>query len=693
MTMGIRTAFVFLFSACTALAQTPAVSQRDAGAPVAPPVVKSLDLSAIDKSTDPCTDFYQYACGNWIKDNPIPDDQVRWVRSFSLLQERNLYQLWQLLDKTASLPGSPLEKQYRDYFQACMNTGELQKNGLRSLEPALKLVEGLNDSKGIATLIGELAGAGDPAPPFRLEVEPDQKDSSRYILTISQGGLTLPDRENYVGNHVRFVRTRFQSHMVRVFLLSGDTMEQAETEATAVLAIETEMAQASTGRADSGDPGKRYHIYTFADLQKLAPDFDFKVYFQHVTALQIKTLNVANPDFLRAFNGLLASVPVDSWRSYFRWHIFSDQADALPQAYRDEDFVFWGSNFARQEKPAPRWKQCTAITDNAFGDAIAQNWVKQNFPPAAKASTERLTAALEKALAGEIRALPWMSDETRKIAEAKLAAIRNRIGYPRKWRDYSSLQVGRSDFLGNLHRNDVFQRNYLLSKVGKPVDADEWDISSTTTDAHYSPTMNSIFIPAGILQPPFLDTSADPAVNFGGIGTVAGHELIHGFDDLGSKFDEKGNARAWQTPDDRKNLDEAAKCEVAEYSQFGAMPDPGDLPLFKVNGKLTLSENSADNGGLRIAFLALADALAAQNKTAGDKIDGYTESQRFFLSFAQLWCQNQNFRSARQSASADPHAPGRSRVNGTVQNFEEFGKAFACTRGQPMYPEKSCQVW
>ncbi|MEA2919569.1 MAG: putative endopeptidase [Bradyrhizobium sp.] len=682
------TALALAVFATAALGQTTAASHSGADAPKAP-IVRGLDLSAIDKSADPCADFYQYACGNWVKDNPVPSDQVRWVRSFSLLQERNLYELWQELDRAATKPASPLEKKYGDFFAACMNVKELQKKGLESLKPALERISALNDSKGIATLIGDLAAAGDPAPLFGLDVEPAPMDSKKPILSISQGGLTLPDRENYGGKP--YIVKRYRSHVIRVFMLTGDTLKQADSEAAAVLGIEKALAQASTNRAESADPEKRYHVLALADLKKLAPDFDFSVYFNHVTTLPIETLNVANPDFLKTVNKLIVSLPIDSWRSYFRWHILSEQAGALPKEFRDEDFAFWGANVGRQEKPAPRWRQCAAITDQAFDEALAQDWVKRNFSPAAKAGAERLVDALEKALADEIRTLPWMNDETKRTAERKLAAIQNRIGHPQKWRDYSGLKVDRHDFLGNLHRNVVFERNYMLSKLGRPVDPDEWDIAPTTLKARYARSMNSLYLPAGIIQPPFFDSAADPAVNFGGIGVLAAHELTHGFDGLGSKFDERGNARDWQTSDDRKVFAEATSCEVAQYSKLvPKSDDPGDLPT--VNN-LTVAESTADNGGLRIAFRALMDALVAQGRTADNKIDGYTESQRFFLSFAQISCDNQTFLSERQSMSADPHSVGRVRVNGAVQNFEEFGKAFQCAKGKPMVPGKSCRVW
>jgi putative endopeptidase len=540
--------------------------------------------------------------------------------------------------------------------------------------------------------MGDLAAAGDPAPLFGLDVEPDPRDSSRQILSISLTGLTLPSRQQYLGTRA-YVRKRFVSHMVHVFMLAGDTMERAEAEAEAVLNVETLLAKASTGRADLSDPGKRDHVLTFADFQKLAPGFDFRVYFKHLTAQPVETINVADPNFLKAIDGLLASAPVDLWRAYFRWHLFSELAQALPKAFRDEDFAFWGNFFTRQEQPEPRWKECTEMTDQALGDTIGQDWVRQNFSPGARAGMEKLVAALEKAFGDEISAAPWMSDATKKLAEEKLALIRNRIGNPEKWRDYSSLKIDRSDLIGNLQRSRVFERTYKLNEAGRPTDDRVWDIAPTTVDALYLRSTNSLVIPAAIIQPPFFDLAADPSINFGSLGVVVGHELTHGFDELGSRFDGRGNLRDWQTADDQRRFAEKTDCEVAEYGNFGAMPDPGDLPQLKVNGRLTLAENTADNGGLRIAFQALTEALAAEGKTAQNPTDGYSVKQRFFLSFAQVWCQNQGARSARQSAKADPQSPGRGRVNGAIQNFDEFGKAFGCTKGAPMYPVNACRVW
>jgi putative endopeptidase len=669
----IGAALAFAVLASPALGQARPAPPSEAEAPKAPPIVRGLDLSAIDQSADACSDFYQYACGNWVKDNPVPQDQVRWVRSFSLLWERDLYELRQELARAAAKPTSALEKKYGDFFAACMDVEELQKKGLEPVKPTLERIAALTDSKGIASLMGELAAAGEPAGLFALDVEPSPEDSKKPILSISRGGLPLP------------------ANLVQMFMRAGDAIKQAMSEEAAVAGIEQALAQASMNGAESADPDQRYHVLPLAELEKLAPHFDFRVYFKQATTQPIETVNVVNPDYLKKVDELISSLPIDSWRSYFRWQILSGQAVALPKEFRDGVFAFWGGAEVRQRiKPAPRWKQCAAITDGAFGEALAQDWVKRNFTPAAKAGTERLLDALEKALAGEIRTLPWMSEETKRIAEGKLAALHNRIGHPERWRDYSALKVDRHDFLGDLHRSTVFERNYLLSKLGKPVDPEEWDMAATTLQARYVRSMNSLYIPAGLIQRPFFDSTADPAVNFGGIGVLAAHELTHGFDALGSKFDKDGNVRDWWSTEDRKQFDEATSCEVEQFSE-GVPKSDDAAPNRPPPNSLTVAENAAENGGVRIAYQALMNALVAQGTAADKQSDGYTESQRFFLSFAQSSCES--IRPTRRHESAHSHSVGQVRVNGAVQNFEEFGKAFQCAKGKPMYPEKSCRVW
>ena len=622
-------------------------------------------------------------------------DQTRWARSFSLLQERNRYLLWQELEAASKDPKTPLQKKYGDFYAACMNSALVDEKGVSPLEPAFKEIDKLSDAKKLSALLGSLQKAGNPAVVFGFGVSQDDKDSSKEIAVARQAGLALPDRDYYISDskHFQEIREQYLAHMTKMFTLAGDSPEKAAKEAADVLRIERALAKGSTSRTELRDPANRYHIFTVAELAKLTPDFEWPTYWKDIEIGHFDTLNVATPNFFKALNELIASEPSEAWKSYLRWQVLHGSASELSKPFFDENFAFFGKTLSGQQEPTPRWKQCTAMTDQALGEAVGQDWIKDNFPPAAKASMDKLLAALEKSLGDDIRTLPWMSDETKKAAEAKLAMFRNKIGYPEKWRDYSALKVERNDLIGNSRRSAVFQRNYQLSKLGKPVDEKEWTMTPPTVNAYYQQSMNDINFPASILQPPFFDPNADPAVNFGGIGVVIGHEMTHGFDDQGSKYDGKGNLREWQTADDRKLFTERTDCEATEYSGFDASPAHDNLPAQKLNGKLTLGENTADNGGLRIAYMALLDTLAAEGKSIDDKIDGYTEAQRYFLSFGQIWCQNHTDQVARQLALVDPHSPGRWRTNGSVQNFEEFGKAFGCKKGQPMYPEHSCRVW
>jgi putative endopeptidase len=690
-----RLVFILLLSARTALAQTPLAPIADASKPGPPPAIKSFDVSAFDKTANPCIDFYQYACGSWVKSNPVPPDQVRWVRSFSQLSERNRYLLWLELDAAAREPKTPLQKQYGDFYAACMDTGMIEKKGLEPIQPSWTVVSRLADAKELPVLLSQLENDGTPDGFFEFDVTQDDKDSSQQIAELRQGGLSLPDRDYYIeqNKHFEEIRSQYLEHLKKMFTLAGDTPQQATSEAAAVMEIEIALAKASTSRTDLRQPENRYHIYTVANLEKLAPAFDWSGYFSAIGIGHFDTLNVATPEFFKVLSALIQSEPLDSWKSYLRWHVLHDQASNLSKAFFDEDFDFFRRTLDGQKEPAARWKKCSSMTDNNLGEAVGQDWVKENFPPAAKDKMDKLVAALEKSLGDDIKTLPWMSDATKKAAEDKLAMIRNKIGYPEKWRDYSSVKVDRTDLIGNLHHSAVYERNYNFAKLDKPVDEKEWEMTPPRVDAYYNSSFNDINFPAGILQPPFFDFTIDPAVNFGGIGVVIGHEITHGFDDDGSRYDGKGNLREWQTAEDRKAFVQRTDCEAAEYSGFEAAPAHGNTPVQKLNGKLTLGENTADNGGLRIAYLALLDTLAAEGKTSNEKIDGYTESQRYFIGFAQVWCENHSEEVARDMALADPHSPGRWRVNGAVQNFDEFGKTFGCTKGQPMYPVNSCRVW
>lgn len=653
----------------------------------------SFDLKAIDTSVDPCVDFFSYVCGNWNKNNPIPGDQARWGR-FNELAERNNYLLYQELKVAADAPKTPLEKKYGDYFAACMNVDLADKLGAKPIAPQMAAIAALKDKKGLGSLVGEMHSRFAVAVFYQLGVQQDQKDSTQQIAGTGQGGLTLPDRDYYLNPDERStkIRAQYLDHVTKMFVLAGDTQEQAAAEAKSVMTVETALAKGSIDRVALRDPAKRYHIMTLAELQALSPDYDWTAYLKALKFGGFKTLNVSTPDYFKAMNEQIDVQSLEAIKSYLRWHVVRSAAPALSKPFVDENFNFFSATLNGQKEQTPRWKRCTRSTDGALGEAVGQDWVKQNFPPDAKANMEKLVAALEAALGKDIAALPWMSDATKLEAKAKLDTIRQKIGYPENWRDYSRLEVKRDDSLGNIERNVAFERSRNLAKLGKPVDEKEWGMTPPTVNAYYNPPQNDINFPAGILQPPFFDNSLDPAVNFGGIGVVIGHEMTHGFDDQGSKYDKSGNVRTWFTPEDLAKFKERTECVASEYDGFNVAPGQN------LNGHLTLGENTADNGGTRIAFMALQDTIAKQGAAAlpgyvDGKRDGYTPEQRFFIGFGQVWCQNQTEQSARVLAKTDPHSSGEWRVKGTVQNFDEFGKAFGCKVGQPMMPTNTCRVW
>jgi putative endopeptidase len=686
----LRFASTLLFCSSLAFAQSSFTADtQPGGAPVEPKPLHSFDLSAIDKTADPCTDFYAYACGNWRKNNPIPSDQSRWGR-FNELSERNRYLLYVDLNNAANDPKTPLQKKYGDFYAACMNSDLADQLGDKPILPALDSINALSGKEQLATLVARLQVKDGTATFFRFSSEQDQKDSTKQIAGLFQGGLSLPDRDYYIVNDERMtkIRQQYKDYAVNLFKLAGDSDEKASAEADSVLAIETALAKGSTPRVELRDPDKRYHLEPVTELKTLAPDFQWSAYLSDIPAPEIAQLNIGTPDFFKGMNEVIDQQSLDAIKSYLRFHVLNSAAPWLSTTYSDLNFSFFGKTLTGQAQQQARWKRCTALTDRSLGEAVGQDWVKEHFPPQAKENMEKLVDALDKSLATDIQNLAWMTPETKKQAEVKLEAFRRKIGYPEKWRDYSSLEVKRDDLLGNIHRSSEFEYAWDLHHIGKPVDEKEWGMTPPTVNAYYDPSNNDINFPAGILQPPFYDVSKDPAVNFGAIGVVIGHEMTHGFDDEGSKYDAQGNVKNWWTPDDRKAFDERTGCEVNEYGGFE--PVSGQ----KLNGKLTLGENTADNGGLRIAYQALMSTLAQEGGDAkNQKLDGYTPQQRFFIAFAQVWCENRSEEYARVAARVDPHSPGMFRTNGSVQNFDEFGKAFGCHKGQPMMPDHPCVVW
>ena len=671
----LKTALLFSLCLGVTFGQTPSVT-----APSQPA------LAEVDKSADPCVDFYKYACGTWNKNNPIPADQSQWGQ-FSMLAERNRTIMREILEAAAkpNPKRSPVEQKIGDYYAACIDEPAIERKGLTPLKPELDRIRNLKSKADLAAQVAHLHRSGVSAL-FEFGSGQDFKDSSSVIAQLDQGGLGLPERDYYLKDDPKSadLRQKYVAHVQRMLELSGETPQQAKTGAETVMRIETALAKGSLDLLSRRNPEKVYHRIGKQELQALTPLFRWQMYLRDSGAPEIQNVNAAWPDFFKALNAQIDSVSLDDWKIYLKWHLLHSETPLLPAAFVAENFNFYGKTLTGAKEMRPRWKRCVDFTDNQLGEAVGQRYVERTFGAAGKQRTLQMVDAIEKAMRADIEQLSWMTPGTREQALVKLKAITNKIGYPDKWRDYSSLKILPGDAIGNGFRADAFEFQRQLDKIGKPVDRIEWDMTPPTVNAYYNPLMNNINFPAGILQPPFYDNRMDDAVNFGGIGMVIGHELTHGFDDEGRQFDAQGNMRDWWTPKDASAFEERAACIAKQYSAFEAAPG------LHVNGDLTLGENTADNGGLRIALAALMDSLAAKPQA---KIDGFTPEQRYFLSFGQVWCVNMREEAERLQVTTDPHAPARFRVNGVVQNMPEFQKAFSCQPGQPMVSRNACQVW
>ena len=675
--------FSFFLAAC---ASTP--RQQPAPEPPRPrPLLgqHGFELTSVDRTVSPCDDFYQYATGGWQKAHPLPAVYARFGR-FEEVADRNRERLREILESaskdTAAQPGSATQK-IGDFWSACMNETALEAQGPAPIRPSLDRIAAISSRADVVAEIHRQQQMG-LAPLFRFSAQNDFKNSSTIIAAVSQAGLGLPDRDYYLRDDEKFATTRRQyvEHMNRMFELAG-----VPKDAERVLALETQLAKASMARVDQRKPENVYHLTPVSELQANAPRFDWPAFFAGIGLTDLKSLNVAQPEFLHEANRLLDEVPLDTWKAYLRWNVIDAAAPYLSSAFANQDFEFRGKTLSGQKEILPRWQRCVRAADQNVGELLGQEYVKRAFTPEAKAKMNELIDNLVAALREDIPKLAWMGSETKSAALQKLEAFRRRIGYPDKWIDYTSLNVGRGSYAENVLAANAFRVSRAVSRVGKPDDPNEWGFfTPSTVNAGYSPTRNDITFPAGILQPPFYDPAADDAYNYGGIGTVIGHEMTHGFDDQGAKFDAEGNLRNWWTDADLKNFQSRAECIAKQY---GAWPVEENLNLL---GNLVTGEAIADLGGATLAYRAYMKSLALQPRLT---LDGYTPEQRFFLGFAQVWGQNMAAEEARRRALTDPHAPGPARVNLTVSNMPEFADAWNCPRSTKMVRSEAerCGIW
>lgn len=653
------------------------------------PYFPSLDVTSMDKSVDPCVDFYQYTCGGWQKRNPIPPDQTSWSVYAKLYQD-NLTFLRGILEEAAAAKGqrNQVTQEIGDFYGSCMNETVVNQRGVKAIQPQLDAIAALQSTHEIAPLVAAVTLPFGQTLIFGAGSTQDPDNSEAQIADLSQGGLGLPDRDYYTNPSAKSkeIREKYLQHVQKVFELLGDTPDAGQKNAQTVMRMETALAKASWTRVDMRNPYNLKDKVDMAGVEQLAPAFDWPAFFRTAEYPRFQIVNVESPKFFREVSDLLGNEPLDEWKTYLRFHVANSYSPFLSDPFAHENFSFYRGYLRGAKEQEPRWRRCVQHTDYNLGEALGQAYVAKVFSPELKAQALDMVTRIEAAMRQRINQLDWMSPETKKQALVKLEGIRNKIGYPDKWRDYSSIKLRPDDFAGNMQRAGAFELHRQINKVGKPVDHGEWLISAATVDAYYDPQMNDINFPAGVLQPPVYDARMDDAPNYGDTGGTIGHELTHGFDDEGSQFDAKGNLKNWWTKEDREKFDARTKCVDEQYSSYIAVDD------VHLNGKLTLGENVADLGGEILAFLAWQSKVQGMNL---QPVDGLTPEQRFFVGFAQWDCANERPDDLRQRAITDPHSPARYRINGVVVNMPEFGKAFACKAGQPMVrpSDQVCRVW
>ena len=657
------------------------------------PQLDHFDVTQIDRSLDPCVDFYQYTCQKWIARNPIPPDQANWWLGAKLMIW-NQTVVRQILESASSddPKRSPAEQKIGDYYASCMDENAINRQGVAPLKPELDRIAALHVMTELPEELAHLHGItfslATATAVFGFGSGQDFDDASKVVAVVDQSGLGLPDRDYYLNPDQKSadLRQQYVEHIRKTFELLGEPSAQAAADAKVVMDFETSLAKVSLDQVKRRDPANLNHKLSFGELQALTPAFSWDEYLKRVHAPATDHYLVLTPDFFEGVDQLMTSVPLENWKTYLRWQLVNWSSSLLSQPFVDERFDFFGHTLLGQRAQTPRWRRCVRNVDRDLDEALGQEYVARAFAADSKERMLKLVHALEAALSTDIQQVDWMSPATKKAALAKLATIDDKIGYPDHWRDYSSLEIVRGDALGNAYRSSEFEMKRQLTKIGKPADRAEWIVSPSVPNAGYDPQTNSIIFPAAILQPPLFDRQADDAANFAAIGAIIGHELTHGFDDQGRKFDGAGNLHDWWSAEDGKAFDERAQCIADEYSGFEATEG------VKLNGKLTLGENTADNGGLRIALMALESAPSSETPTGPD-VDALTPQQRFFIAYGESWCSNSTPQYRRMLVQTDPHSTPPARVNGVVSNMPEFQKAFGCKKGQPMVRENACRVW
>jgi putative endopeptidase len=671
---------------CVALVAASFISFASAqqSAPAASKHEPALEVTSMDRSVDPCVDFFQYSCGGWIKSNPIPADQSSWD-TYSKMQDENRVRLREILE-TAAAPDSKRDasaQKIGDYYASCMDEKAIDAKAITPLQPGLERIAQLASKAEIATVAAAMV---DDNVFFGFGSTQDYRDASQVIAEVDQGGLGLPDRDYYLKDDAKSVdlRKAYVAHVQKTFELLGDPPDAAAAEAQTVMRIETALAKGSMTRVERRDPKNLDHKMTSADFEKISPDFQWQVYFTKVGLPALGSLNVTSPGFFKTFNEEIQKESIADWKVYLRWHLVHKDAPFLSSAFVNENFAFYGKTLRGQQELQPRWKRCTQNVDNDLGEALGQVYVEKYFSPEAKQQALKMVKEIETAMAQDIDSLTWMSATTKQQALVKLHGMANKIGYPDKWRDYSKLEIVRGDELGNVERARIFEFNRDLAKIGKPVDRGEWGMTPPTVNAYYNPQMNDINFPAGVLQPPAFDPDSDAAPNYGDTGGTIGHELTHGFDDEGRQFDAQGSLRDWWTVEDGKEFVKRASCISDQYSTYTIIDD------IKINGKLTLGEDVADLGGLILAYMAWKADTKGENL---HPIDDLTPDQRFFVGYGQSWCGETRDETKRLRATVDPHSPEKYRTNGVVSNMPEFQEAFHCKAGSPMVNPNRCRIW